>query len=96
MQISGVASNYTLIPAGQTAALVADGASIIVYGIVASSTSNSNTNILEADGVTPIMTIRVVANSAVESRTHFIASNGVSVTTTSTAQCLVFHSAPGA
>lgn len=96
MQVAGIAPNYTLIPGGSTAALVAGGASIIVYGIVASATANSVATIFEADGLTTIQTMRVNASNTTESRTRFVASRGISVTTAATITVLVFHSNPGA
>ena len=89
-----VAPRTTHIAASQTAAQVAGGDNIQVYGIIVEGTSAGQVTILNNDSSTKFL-MSVVADSTVHLSNGFQADTGLRITTPAGVTCTVFHSHPG-
>ncbi len=89
-----IAPLTTHIAASQTAAQVASGDNIQVYGIIVEGTSAGQVRILNNDSTLKFL-MSTVANGTEHLSNGFQADKGLRITTVAGVTCTVFHSHPG-
>lgn len=91
------APRTTAVAESQTDSQVVSGASIYVHGFICSATSSGPATVrFENAAGTLLHVVELLASTSFESHAKWYAPNGLQVTTSAGASCLVFHSQPGA